>query len=189
MPDKIFVSVGDGCIIGGIYKGLKDLLKMGWIDRTPKIYGIQAEGSCYLFQAWKNNEDVISKKVVKAQTVADSISAGLPRDRIKALAAVKNTGGSFITVTDEQILKAIPDLACKSGVFTEPAGAATWAGIKKAKEAGFLSQQDSVAMVNTGSGLKDITSAMNAAKLTSMTAYNVKPDLTVFQKIAKKLFL
>ena len=91
-PDRIFVSVGDGCIIGGVHKGLKDLLALGWIDHMPKLMGVQAEGSAYLYQAWKNNEDVLTKPAIDAQTVADSISAGLPRDRLKAMAAVKDTG-------------------------------------------------------------------------------------------------
>ncbi|MCG8641139.1 MAG: pyridoxal-phosphate dependent enzyme, partial [Desulfobacterales bacterium] len=95
VPDAVFVSVGDGCIIGGIHKGLKDLLALGWIDRIPRLYGIQAKGSSYLYQAWKNNEDVLTKPPAGADTVADSISAGLPRDRIKALRAVKETNGAF----------------------------------------------------------------------------------------------
>ncbi len=188
-PDKVFVSVGDGCIIGGIHKGLSDLVQLGWIDKMPQIFGIQAEGSSYLYQAWKSDEDIISKEAVAAETVADSISAGLPRDRIKALAAVKNTGGAFITVTDEEILKAIPDLAGKSGVFAEPAGAATWAGIKKAAISNQLSENDTIAMINTGSGLKDIGSAMNAAKIVKTAGYHVKPDISDFKKIAGKLSL
>ncbi len=87
-PDRIFVSVGDGCIIGGLHKGLKDLMALGWIDRMPRLVGIQAAGSSYLYEAWKNNEDILTKPPIDAQTVADSISAGLPRDRIQGLDAV-----------------------------------------------------------------------------------------------------
>ncbi len=188
-PDTIFVSVGDGCIIGGIHKGLKDLLEMGWIDIMPRLVGIQAEGSSYMYQAWKNNEDIITKPAVVAETIADSISAGLPRDRVKALDAVNKTKGEFITVSDEEILKAIPDLAGKTGVFAEPAGAATWAGVLKAAETGMFSCDESVVVINTGSGLKDINSAMKSVELTNMQYFKVEPSIDKFRIIASYLKL
>ncbi len=186
-PDAIFVSVGDGCIIGGIHKGLKDLFKLGWIDKMPRLIGVQAEGSSYMYQAWKNNEDIITKPSASALTVADSISAGLPRDRIKALDAVKKTKGAFITVTDEQILKAIPNLAQRTGVFAEPAGAATWAGVQKAAREGMLKPYETVVVINTGSGLKDVNAAMKAAELTNMQCVTVEPTLKNFKKVVPAL--
>src|SRR5690606_9090110 len=99
-PAAIFVSVGDGCIIGGLHKGLKDLLALGRIDRMPRLIGVQAAGSDYMVQAWESGEDVLTKAPIQASTVADSISAGLPRDRLKAMAAVSETGGSYIRVSD-----------------------------------------------------------------------------------------
>ncbi|MGB3712807.1 MAG: threonine synthase, partial [Candidatus Promineifilaceae bacterium] len=128
-PDVIFVSVGDGCIIGGLHKGLKDLLSLGWIDHMPRLIGVQAEGSNFMAQAWKNGEDVLTKRPIAAKTIADSISAGLPRDRIKAMAAVMETDGAYISVSDEEILSAIPALARGCGVFGEPAGVASYAGL------------------------------------------------------------
>lgn len=188
-PDAIFVSVGDGCIIGGIHKGLKDLLAMGWIDRMPRLYGIQAEGSSYMAQAWKRGEDIVSKPPIVAETVADSICAGLPRDRIKALNAVKNTKGAYHTVSDDQIIRAIPDLARKTGVFAEPAGAATWAGIQKAAREGLIKSYETVVMINTGSGLKDIKSAMRAVDLVGLQYFKVEPTIENFRKIAADLHL
>ena len=126
------MSVGDGCIIGGLHKGLKDLLALGWIDHMPRLVGVQAEGSAYLYQAWANHEDVLTKPPIDAHTVADSISAGLPRDRLKAMAAVRETDGAFVRVSDAEILDAIPALARGCGVFAEPAGAAAYAGLLKA---------------------------------------------------------
>ena len=188
-PDVIFVSVGDGCIIGGIHKGLKDLFSLGWIDKIPRLMGVQAEGSNYLYQAWKNNENIITKPGIKAQTIADSISAGMPRDRIKALDAVKSTKGEFIMVSDEEIINAIPDLARNTGVFAEPAGAAAWAGIKKAVQNKMLKPDETVVVINTGSGLKDIHSAMKAVTQTHMQYYTVEPSMNHFRKIASNLKL
>ncbi len=188
-PDAVFVSVGDGCIIGGIHKGLKDLLALGWIDKMPRLYGVQAEGSSYMAQAWNGDEEIVAKPPVAAKTIADSISAGLPRDRIKALHAVNNTNGAYLTVSDDQIIRAIPDLARKTGVFAEPAGAATWAGLQKAATEGLIKSSETVVMINTGSGLKDINSAMAAVDRTGLQYFKVEPTLENFRKIAPELNL
>ncbi len=158
-PDRIFVPVGDGCIIGGIHKGLKDLLALGWIDRMPKLVGVQAAGSAALYDAWRSGTAALDMQPIAAHTVADSISAGLPRDRIKALAAVRETGGAYIRVTDEQILAAIPTLAQATGVFAEPAAAAAYAGLAQAVAEGLVEPDERVVVLCTGSGLKDVASA------------------------------
>ena len=176
-PDVIFVSVGDGCIIGGLHKGLKDLLALGWIEGMPRIIGVQAEGSNYMYQAWKNGEDVLTKPPIQASTVADSISAGLPRDRIKAMAAVTETAGAYVSVRDEEILGAIPALARGSGVFGEPAGAAAFAGLVKATAAGLVSAEDRIVVLNTGNGLKDVAGAMNSLELVGTKPYRVAPSM------------
>ena len=175
-PDAIFVSVGDGCIIGGLHKGLRDLLALGWIDRMPRLYGVQAAGSNYLAEAWERGEDVLTKPPIAAHTVADSISAGLPRDRLKAMAAVRETGGAFVTVSDEEILAAIPALARGSGVFAEPAGAAAWAGLVRAAGVGLVGPTDRVVVISTGSGLKDVASARRAAEGAGAATIEIEAD-------------
>lgn len=185
-PDRIFVSVGDGCIIGGVHKGLKDLLALGWIDRMPKLIGIQAEGSAYLYEAWKNGEDVLTKPPIAARTVADSISAGLPRDRIKALAAVTETDGAYMTVTDDEILAAIPALARGCGVFAEPAGAAAFAGLVKAVNQGLVAPSERIVVINTGNGLKDVASAMKAVDLASTKPHRVAPRLDDLKRVIEE---
>jgi threonine synthase len=182
-PARIFVSVGDGCIIGGLHKGLKDLRSLGWIDRMPKLMGIQASGSSYLYEAWKNDEDVLTKQPINAQTVADSISAELPRDRLKALAAVKETGGAFVSVEDKDILRAIPELARGAGVFAEPAGAAAYAGLVKAVDQRLVSIDETTVVLNTGNGLKDVDGAMQAVDLVGTTPYRVAPDLEELKQV------
>ena len=161
-PDRIFVSVGDGCIIGGLHKGIKDLRALGWIDRTPRLMGVQSEGSAYMYQAWASGEDVLTKPPIAAHTIADSISAGLPRDRLKAMAAVQETDGAYIQVSDQEILAAIPALARGCGVFAEPAGAAAYAGLVKAIAEGLVGADERIVVLVTGNGLKDVTGAMKA---------------------------
>lgn len=186
-PDRIFVSVGDGCIIGGLHKGLKDMLALGWIEKMPKLMGVQAAGSNYLAEAWEKGEDVLTKPAIDAQTAADSISAGLPRDRLKAMAAVVETHGAFITVADEEILSAIPALARGSGVFAEPAGAAAYAGLVRAFAEGLVSADERIVVLNTGSGLKDVAGAMRGVELTETQAYHVSPDLADLQRLLATL--
>ena len=158
-PDRVFVSVGDGCIIGGVHKGLKDLMALGWIKKMPKIMGVQAAGSNALYDAWKRGIGPLEMKPIDANTVADSISAGLPRDRIKALAAVRETGGAYVQVSDEEILKAIPLLGQTSGVFAEPAASAALAGLQAAIRDKLVDPSERIAVLITGNGLKDIASA------------------------------
>ncbi|MFO7661706.1 MAG: threonine synthase [Chloroflexota bacterium] len=186
-PDRIFVSVGDGCIIGGLHKGLKDLLTLGWIDHMPKLMGVQAAGSNYLTEAWEKGENVLTKPPIDAQTLADSISAGLPRDRLKAMAAVVETGGAYITVSDEEILAAIPALARGSGVFAEPAGAAAYAGLVKAVEQDLVEADERIVIVNTGSGLKDVAGAMKGVELVGTQPYRVAPDLEDLQRVMAEI--
>jgi threonine synthase len=169
-----------------LHKGLKDLHAMGWIDKMPRLMGVQAAGSSYLYAAWKNKEDILSKPPIDAHTVADSISAGLPRDRIKALAAVNQTGGAFIRMEDKAILAAIPELARRTGVFAEPAGAAAYAGLVKAVDQQLVSDDESIVIVNTGNGLKDVAGAMQAVEQVGTQPFHVEPDIKALQKVVTR---
>jgi threonine synthase len=182
-PDRIFVSVGDGCIIGGLHKGLKDLLALGWIDRMPRLMGVQATGSAYVAQAWADGDDVLTKPPIEAHTVADSISAGLPRDRIKAMAAVSETDGAYLQVSDHEILSAIPALARGCGVFAEPAGAAAYAGLLKALDSGLARPDERVVVLVTGNGLKDVASAMKSVELVGTQPFHVVPELEDLKRL------
>jgi threonine synthase len=160
-PDAIVVSVGDGNIICGLWKGLRDLLSLGWIEKMPKLIGIQAEGSAACYNAWKAGMEKIT--AVNAQTVADSISADMPRDGVRAVRAVRETGGVYLTVTDDEILAAIPELARGEAIFSEPAASAAYAGLKKAAMQGLVKSDETIVCMLTGNGLKDIASAMKVA--------------------------
>ncbi|MDN5335234.1 MAG: threonine synthase [Synergistales bacterium] len=157
LPDVVFVSVGDGCIVSGLYKGFFDLLRLGITDRIPRIVGVQAEGAAPIWKAFRNGSDRV--EFAPAQTVADSISVGSPRNWAKALRAVRESFGEMITVTDDEILSAIPELARSTGVFGEPAGVTGFAGFRKMAEQGLIGKNERVAVIVTGNGLKDIEGA------------------------------
>jgi threonine synthase len=158
-PLNIFIPVGDGNIISGIHKGFKDLAALGWIEQIPHLFGVQAEGSAAIANAFKAGGETIVP--VSAQTLADSISVDLPRDGVRAVRAVRETGGNYILVSDVEILSAIAELG-REGIFAEPAGAAAYAGLVKAAGQGLVEPHDPVLVLNTGSGLKDVKAAMQA---------------------------
>ncbi|MCL1940488.1 MAG: threonine synthase [Synergistaceae bacterium] len=177
VPDRIYISVGDGCCISSLYKGFSDLLELGFIERLPKITGVQAEGAAPIYKAFAENSD----KVVftSAHTLADSISVGSPKNWAKALRAVSRSGGEFLTVSDADITSAIPELARGSGVFAEPAGAAAFAGFRRMARDGKLKNSERVAVVVTGNGLKDIEGAQKSVG----KARSCVPDINAFLKL------
>ncbi len=175
-PLTIFVSVGDGNIISGLHKGFKDLLALGWIHRLPRLIGVQAEGSAAIATAFHAGGEKIVP--VSAQTIADSISVDLPRDGVRAVRAARETGGTYIQVSDDEILRAIAALG-PLGVFAEPAGAAAYAGLARAAAQGLVAPEDPIVVLNTGSGLKDVRAAMQAVQ----PAPVIEPTLEALKKI------
>ncbi len=160
-PLTIFIPVGDGNIISGIHKGFKDLKQLGWLEQMPRIIGVQSEKSAAVANAFFAGTETITP--VNATTIADSISVDLPRDGVRAVRAATQTGGAYLTVSDEDIIKAIAPLG-RVGIFAEPAGATAYAGLLKALKTGLVQEDDPVLVLNTGSGLKDIRAAMQAVK-------------------------
>ena len=159
MPDYIAISVGDGCTIAGLWKGLKDLYAIGFIDKLPRLISAQAEGCCPLNRAIANNEEWYP---MEENTLADSIAVGVPRNATKALNAIKESNGIVVNVSDEEIMAAQKLLGRTCGVFGEPAGVTGAAGVKKLCEMGILGKNDTVVSVVTGNGLKDVANAIAA---------------------------
>ena len=152
-PDIVFVSVGDGCILSGVYKGFRDLKQLGLISEIPKIIGVQAENSDALYRAWTTGKFT----AIPTSTVADSICVDVPRNGLHAVAQIKKFQGEMMTVTDAEIIAAQTNLSATTGLFTEPAGAAAFAGFLKA--APELDPDASIVILTTGNGLKDSVSA------------------------------
>lgn len=181
VPDYVFVSVGDGCILQGMWKGFSDFFRIGLIDKLPKMIGVQAEGSAPLVKAW--NAGAQTARPVVPDTIADSIAVGVPRDQVKALRAVRESGGRFISVTDKQILWAISLLARETGVLAEPAAAAAMAGLQKFAREGSFNRNDSALVMVTGHGLKDIDGVMKAVSQKPLLVDNDISDVEEKLKI------
>lgn len=170
MPDWVVVSVGDGCTIGGIGKGLQEMKRLGIIDRLPRLLGVQAEGARPVVDAFLSGRDIVPSDT---NTIADSIAVGTPRNWRRALRQIKETNGAMIAVSDEQILEAMRITARQGGVFGEPAGVAGMAGLQLAIERKIIQSHETALVMVTGNGLKDIHSAQQAAG----TAISIVPTL------------
>jgi len=169
VPDRVFVGVGDGCIIGGLWKGFNDLYRMGLIEMLPRMVGVQGENASAIVDAAEGDGIV---RIEAARTIADSICVGRPRDATKAVRAIRQSSGCGIKVTDDEIVSAIGRLARESGVFAEPAAAASFAGLLKMCERGDIGSDERVLLVITGNGLKDI----DAARLAVNEPLRIRPD-------------
>jgi len=175
-PDRIYVQVGDGCIIGGVYKGFKDMFELGLIEKMPKIIAVQSELSAAIVNALKTDGII---KPVNATTIADSISVNMPRDGLKALRAVRETGGYGIAVSDEKILETMKICARYSAIFGEPAGVTGLAGVIEDKNN--IKDDETVVVIITGNGLKDIKTAMSIAG----EYEKIEPDIVELEKLIK----
>ena len=156
-PDYVAVSVGDGCTIAGVYKGLYDMYMIGLIDRIPRLISVQAEGCCPINTAVTTGEPWTPQE---ENTYADSIAVGVPRNADKAIKAILDSNGIAVNVTDDEIRAAQRYLAARSGVFGEPAGVTATAGLIKLAREGRLEPDAKIVTIVTGNGLKDIESAI-----------------------------
>ena len=171
VPDRVIVPTGDGNILSGIWKGWCDLHAAGLIDRLPKIDCAQSDASAAISRAvdqlragavdpdWQSFEI----RGVDADTIADSISVDRPRDGLAAVKAIIESGGEAVAVPDIEILNSIRDVAETSGVFIEPAAAASWAAAKYLVRDNKIRADEVVVCLMTGSGLKDVANASSIA--------------------------
>jgi threonine synthase len=175
LPDKIFVGVGDGCIIGGLWKGFCDLSRLGMIERLPQMIGVQSEQASAIVDA-ANGDGVVRETA--ARTIADSINVGKPRDARKAIRAIRESGGCGVKVSDGEIVASIPEIARTTGVFVEPAAGASFAGFKRMYDTGAIKPDERVLLVLTGNGLKDADAARRVLK----EPFRIRPD---FDELAR----
>ena len=160
VPDFVFVPIGAGPLLVGIYKGYKELFDFGLINKIPKMVGIQAEGCSPIVKAYLNNyAEVISED--NPSTIAGGICDGLTgysKDGTYTLNIINKSKGFALFVSDQEIKDAQRELAKYEGVFVEPSSAATLAGIKKSFKENRIGKEDLKISILTGHGLKDMKS-------------------------------
>ena len=157
LPDYVFVSAGDGTVLSRFHKGSDDLREMGVIGRLPSIVGALPSGAVAIKKTYEAGFPC-EPIDIRANSVADSICVGKPRDVVKACRYTHKNKGMLIDVSDKEILEGIIEMARESGVFAEPAGATALAGFKKCARQGLLARDSRVVVVVTGNGLKDLKS-------------------------------
>ncbi|MFH0867170.1 MAG: threonine synthase [Bacteroidota bacterium] len=177
IPDRIFVPVGDGVIISGVYKGFEDLLNLGIIDKIPTIVAVQAIGSSNIIE----NIDRDKFISVPSKTLADSISVDIPRNFRMAKSYIKKYAGETIQVSDEEIIAASMLLSSRTGIFSEPAAAAAFAGFLAYLWDGRFEKGSRNVVLLTGSGLKDLKAVQGAINIPAA----VKPDIREVEKYLK----
>lgn len=178
-PDWVAVSVGDGCTIAGVWKAFRELKLLGLMERTPRMLGVQAAGAAPVTEAFHSGA---AMRPLMPQTIADSIAVGVPRNWQKAVAAVRESGGTMLNVSDDEILDAMRYTGRLTGVFAEPAAATCIAGLKRAVSEGMVSKRACAVALVTGSGLKDIQGARSAAG----KPFDVSPDGSGLQDILQQ---
>jgi len=151
VPDYVILPVGNAGNISAYWKGFKELKASGISRKLPKMIGVQAEGAAPIVEALANGTEV--KPWPEPSTVATAIRIGNPVSWKKAINAIKESGGSALTVSDEEILAAREELATKEGLLVEAASAAPAAALQKLK----LPKNASIVCIATGNGLKDVT--------------------------------
>lgn len=169
LPDVLYVSAGDGCILGGLYKGFRDLMELGLTDRIPTLVAVQAAGSSAIARALETGA---FGDPVSSRTIADSISVDVPRNGHHAWMNLKKHDGRCIVVSDDMILETQSRLSASTGLFAEPAAAAAFAGLLADRSS--LSRSDRVVVLSTGSGLKDITAARKFVTIPTTVIRNVE---------------
>lgn len=175
LPDRIFVPVGDGVIISGVYKGFEDLLKLRIINKMPVVVAVQSSGSDNLVRNL-NNKRFEAKA---SHTLADSISVDYPRNFYMTQDFLKKYNGEWITISDNEIIQASKSLASTTGLFAEPAAAAAFAGMWKYNSENKIPEASKNVVLLTGSGLKDIKSLEATLKIPKA----IEPDLINLEKL------
>lgn len=181
IPDLVIMSVGDGCSISGVWKGFKEFYELGIIDKLPVMVSVQANGANPVNRAYRKNANEFD--YISPNTIADSISVGIPRNGYKALNALKESKGIAIDVNDDEILEAMRVLARHTGVFGEPAGVTGFAGLLKMVENNTIGKNDSALLIVSGNGLKDVKSAMKAVNM----PVKIKPSINELDRYIKNI--
>ncbi len=188
-PEWVAVSIGDGCTIAGIYKGLRQMRETGIVGWNARMLGVQAAGVAPITDLWQRlvageslERLTIRDLHSRDTTYADSINCPVPRNWRKALAALRDSRGACVAVADEQIMEAVRTTGKLSGVFAEPAAAAAVAGIAQARRDGILTERSNVVAMITGNGLKDTAGALRAVG----KPHEIKPDVGEVERFIRQ---
>ena len=154
MPDAIIYPTGGGTGIIGMYKGFQELLELGWIEGTPpKFIAVQPTGCQPIVKAF-NEGAATAETWANAATLADGLRVPGPFADYLILQAIRETGGTALAIEDADMVEAMYEIATEEGIIACPEGAATLVGLKQLVQQGFLGTDETIVLLNTGSGYK-----------------------------------
>jgi threonine synthase len=177
-PERVILPVGNAGNIVAYRKGFKELKELGFVEKLPKMTGIQAVGANPIAKAFSTKSEKI-EPVKNPETIATAIRIGNPVNWKRALNAIRESGGTAMSVTDDEIVYAQKLLAKTEGLFVEPASATSIAGLKKLIENGDVDKDETIVCVTTGHGLKDPEAAMRAYE----KVIEIEPSLEALKKV------
>lgn len=155
VPDRVLHPVAGGMSLAKTWKGFNEMMALGWTDRAPKMTGVQARDCAPIAEAWARGDATVTP-IAKRPTVASALGVADPALLGNmTLDVIRKSGGNGIGVTDPEILAATRSLAREEGLFVEPSGAVTIAGLARGVKEGLIDPDESVVCVVTGSGFKD----------------------------------
>jgi threonine synthase len=180
-PDYIFVPIGAGPLLAGIYKGFQELRTLGLCNKIPAMVGVQAEGCAPIvkaFDAGKKMAEAWGEARTVASAIADPLH-GYERDATYTLNPIRKSMGKAVAVSDDEILDAGSELARCEGLFLEPTAATTLAATRRLTREGWLHEDDIVVLVLTGHGLKDPGNSASQ----QVESLVIEPSLQQLEKI------
>lgn len=154
VPDVILYPTGGGTGLVGIWKAFEELEALGWIGKKrPRMVSVQAQGCAPIVRAFECGADE-AQFWPNAETIASGLRVPLPFAHRLILRVIRQSGGTAVAVSDEEILQAQRMLAAQEGIFAAPEGAATLAALQHLQRVGWIAPQERVLLLNTGSGVK-----------------------------------
>jgi threonine synthase len=181
VPEYIFVPIGTGPLLTGIYKGYEELKELGFTNKLPKMIGVQAMGCAPIVKAYNENRDKVEPWDL-VDTIASGISdplKGYSQDGTYTLKTIKNSKGCAISVNDEEILKSVLVLGKQQGLYVEPTSASVISAYENLRKMNIITQSDLVVGILTGIGFKDtkpLISSLNSIPL-------IEPTFDKFKEI------
>ena len=175
-PDVVVIPMGSGTLVLGIWKGFKELCQMGLIPKLPCLIGVQSEQVNPIERAYQRGDKDI-KAIVPGKTIAGGVVVDNPGIAgAVSLKAIRETNGFVISVSEDKILDSFKLLPREEGIFAEPTGALSFAGLKLSLEKGFISRGQKVVCINSASGFKDLNSFKKFDQSKSQVA-RIEPNL------------
>jgi threonine synthase len=154
LPDVIIYPTGGGTGLIGMWKAFAELQTLGWIGPDlPRMVTVQSEGCAPMVRAFHQGDE-FAEPWQDAETIADGLRVPGAVGDFLILRALRESGGTAVAVPDEEMMEAARQIGRTQGIFACPEGAATLVAFRRLRSEGWIADDETVVLFNTGSGLK-----------------------------------